>query len=101
MRARTPGDGSGLLPSTVLGSVAGFIVGQTLAKVGVKRPGSLLGGLLGAGTGGVALACFLDVNRATFGLLIGAGTGAVLGVVLILLLLFSLAMFEVNQDERP
>jgi hypothetical protein len=41
------------------------------------------------------------VNRATLGLLIGAGTGAVLGVVLILLLLFSLAMFEVNQGEQP
>jgi hypothetical protein len=50
--------------------------------------------------GGVALACFLDVNRATIGLLIGAGGGVVLGVVLMLLLLFSLAMFEVRQNDR-
>jgi hypothetical protein len=42
-----------------------------------------------------------DLHQATFGLLVGAGAGAVLGVALILLLLFSLAMFEVHQDEQP
>jgi hypothetical protein len=85
---------------TVLGSVAGFIIFHTLAKLGIKRPGGFLGGLVGAGAGGVVLACLTDMDRATIGLLCGAVLGAVLGVVLMLLVLVSLAMVEVRQDKH-
>ena len=70
---------------TGLGSIAGFIIGKTLGKWGVRWPGSLWGTILGAGLGGVALACFVDVQWAAIGLLSGAGIGAALAVVLVLL----------------
>ena len=85
---------------TILGGIAGFIVGHSLAKLGLKRPGGFISGLLGAGTGGVALACSRDADRATVGLLIGAGVGAVVGVVLMLMMLFTMALFEGKPDDR-
>jgi hypothetical protein len=87
-------------PGTVLGSIFGFIVGRTLAWVGVKRPGGILGGALGAGVGGVAYAWYLNGDQTARGLLGGGAVGAVLGVVLVLLFLVSLMMFEAGPDDR-
>jgi ethanolamine transporter EutH len=78
----------------------GFIVGKTLVKCGVRRPGSLWGSVLGAGIGGVALAGFVNPERAAIGLLSGAILGAVLAVILVLLFFVSLAMVQVRESDR-
>jgi hypothetical protein len=88
-------------PGTMLGSVAGYLVGRTLAMLGVRRPGGVFGGILGAGAGAVVWAWVYDADRAVTGLVTGGAIGAGAGVLLIVAFLLSLIAFQTPPDEQP